>query len=99
MPIPATTANPEVVQLRARARQLRCLAGQLAERSVADVRRRAGDDAWRGPVADRCRDDLATAQRRLDSAADELRHHALAMERRADEAELRAATAVLGGLV
>ncbi len=99
MPIPATTGNPDAVRLRTRARELRSLAGQLAERSVADVRRRAGDDVWHGPVADRCRDDLATAQRRLDSATDELRRHALALERQADEVELRSTTTALGGLM
>ncbi len=96
-----STASPigttDVVRLRARAQQLRRVAGLLAERSVADLRRRAGDDVWRGPLADRCRDDLAMAQRRLDSAADELRLHAMLMERRADEAEMRIVAAAFGG--
>lgn len=76
---------------------MRRLAGLLAERSVADLRRRAGDDVWRGPLADRCRDDLTMAQCRLDSAADELRLHALLMERRAEEAEMHIAAAAFGG--
>ncbi len=95
-----STAPPigttDVVRLRARAQQLRRFAGLLAERSIADLRRRAGDDVWRGPLADRCRDDLAMAQCRLDSAADELRLHAVLMERRADEAEMRIAATAFG---
>ena len=98
MPIPTTTGNPDAVLMRARAQTLRRLAGLLAERSVADLGRRAGDDVWRGPLADRCRDDLAAAQRRLDSAADELRHHALVLERHADEVEMRSAAMVFNAL-
>ena len=37
------------------------------------------------------------AQRRLDSAADELRFQAVLMERRADETEMRIAAAAFGG--
>ncbi|MCX6520087.1 MAG: hypothetical protein NTZ21_05445 [Actinobacteria bacterium] len=80
--------------LRARATGLRRLATQLTERDLRnlyDVRRRAGDDVWRGPLPDRCRDEVLVAQRRLDLAVDDLRRHALVLERQADEIDLRAA--------
>ena len=82
--------------LRARATSLRRLATQLAERDLREIRRRSGDDVWRGPQADRCRDEVLTAQRRLDLAVDDLRRHALVLERQADEADLRAATTAAG---
>lgn len=100
-----TGANSEALVLRTRAHHLRGLATQLIACSVGDLSRRAGDEVWRGPLADRCRDELVAARRRLDVAADELRHHALVLDRRADEADLRAAaitaissTAALGGV-
>jgi hypothetical protein len=80
--------------LRARATGLRRLATQLTERdlrNLGDVRRRAGDDVWRGPLAERCCDEVLVAQRRLDLAIDDLRRHALVLERQADEIDLRAA--------
>ncbi len=77
--------------LRARATSLRRLATQLAERDLREIRRRAGDDVWRGPLADRHRDEVLIAQRRLDIVVDDLRRHALVLERQADEADLRAA--------
>ena len=77
--------------LRSRATGLRRLATQLTERDLRDIRRRAGDDVWRGPLADRCRDEVLVAQRRLDLAVDDLRRHALVLERQADEIDLRAA--------
>ena len=67
------------------------LTGQLTERDLRDIRRRSGDDVWRGPLADRCRDEVLIAQRRLDLAVDDLRRHALVLERQADEIDLRAA--------
>lgn len=82
--------------LRARATSLRRLATRLAAHDLGEVRRRAGDDVWRGPLADRCRDEVSSAQRRLDAAVDDLRRHALVLERHADEADLRAAAATGG---
>jgi hypothetical protein len=88
MPTPETA---DAAQLRSRATTLRRLASMLAEHDLCEVRRRAGDDVWRGPAADRCRDDLSTAQRRLGTAVDDLRRHALVLDRQADDADLRAA--------
>ncbi len=85
------TETGTAAALRARATNLRRLAIQLAERDLREVRRRSGDEVWRGPLADRHRDEVLTAQRRLDLAVDELRRHALVLERQADEADLRAA--------
>jgi hypothetical protein len=42
-------------------------------------------------VAERCCDEVLVAQRRLDLAIDDLRRHALVLERQADEIDLRAA--------
>jgi hypothetical protein len=83
------------VALRARATGLRRLATRLVELDLREIRRRAGDDVWRGPLADRCRDEAYVAQRRLELAVDDLRRHALILERQADEADLRAAASGL----
>lgn len=77
--------------LRTRARGLRRLAALVDRRVVLDVLRRAGDDTWRGPIADDVRADLTAAVHRLDAAADDLLRQAVLLERRADELDLLAA--------
>lgn len=76
--------------LRVRARRLRRLGAQLASRPLDGVLRRAGDDTWRGPLAERWRHEVAAAQHRLADAGDELVRQAIVLERRADELELLA---------
>lgn len=83
--------SPEIDLLRARARRLRRLGATLAQRPLADVLRRAGDDTWRGPLPDRWRAEIGVAQHRLDAAGDDLVRQAFLLDRRADELELQAA--------
>ncbi|MFN6119909.1 MAG: hypothetical protein ACK5CE_09810 [Actinomycetes bacterium] len=82
--------SAEADLLRARARRLRRVGAQLAARPLDAVLRRAGDDTWRGPLADRWRSEIAVAQHRLIAAGDELVRQAVVLERRADELELLA---------
>lgn len=77
--------------LRTRARTLRHLAALVQQRVLLDLCRRAGDDTWQGPTADRCRDDLRRSLQRLDTDGDELLRQATVLERRADDLELQAA--------
>ncbi len=77
--------STDAAVLRDRARRLRCLAALVHRRLLTELCRAAGDDTWRGPVAEGCRDDLVTAQRRLDRAGDDLLRRAAALERTADE--------------
>jgi len=79
----------EIDLLRARALRLRRLGASLAQRPLADVLRRAGDDTWLGPLPERWRGDLAVAQHRLDAAGDDLTRQAFVLDRRADELELQ----------
>ena len=74
-------------QQRARARALRQLAAQLAGAGALGLHQRAGDDAWVGPLADRCRDDLFTVRREIQAARDDLVAAARNLERQAAEAE------------
>ena len=82
-----------------RALGLERLAGDL-EREAADlagrldgVLRAFTGAVWRGPAADRARDNLRVGQARLRSAADELRQVAALLRRRAGDA--RAASTAL----
>ncbi len=81
--MPSTPADAAV--LRDRARHLRRLAALVHRRLLIELWRSAGDHAWRGALADDCRDGLVAAQHRLDRAGDELVRRATALERRADE--------------
>ena len=82
-----------------RALGLERLAGEL-ELEAADlagrldgVLRAFTGAVWRGPAADRARDDLLAGRARLWSAADELRQVAVLLRRRAGDA--RAASTAL----
>ena len=77
--------------LRTRARTLRHLAALVQQRVLLDLCRRAGDDTWRGPMAEQCRDDLRRSLQRLDTDGDELLRQAAVLERRADDLDLLAA--------
>ncbi|MFN8020632.1 MAG: hypothetical protein U0Q03_03795 [Acidimicrobiales bacterium] len=79
--------------LRARARDLRRLAARLHDRPLAAAVSAAGDDTWRGPVADQVMSALRDDGRRLDRAGDDLLRHAVVLERRADELDLLAVAA------
>lgn len=80
--------------LRRRARALRRLADSISTSEAVDLRLRAGMDAWIGPTASRCCDDLTALGRGLTRAADDLTVRARALERRALELETLAAGAV-----
>lgn len=84
--------------LRTRARTLRRLAALVQQRVLLDLCRRAGDDTWRGPLADHCRDDLRSALRRLDAEGDELLRQAQVLERRAEELDMVASLDPTGAL-
>jgi hypothetical protein len=90
-PIPSSPAQ-EAAALRARALALRRLATRAEQADLHAVRRLAGDDTWVGATAQACRDDIVTSERRLAEAVDELRRHAVVLDRRAEQ--LLAATVV-----
>lgn len=80
-------------QLRARARSLRRLATQLNGAAALTLHQRAGEDAWIGPVADHCRDDLHAVRREIHAAHDDLITAARNLDRQAVEADAAALTA------
>jgi hypothetical protein len=68
---------------RARAGELRRLAGLIEHSTVHELRRLGGDATWRGPTADAFVADARAAARLLDEAAADLRHAARGLELRA----------------
>jgi hypothetical protein len=74
--------------LRARAAHLRQLSGRIAGLGLGGLALHSGDEVWRGPLAERWRDELQGARRRLDACVDELRQNAAVLDRRADELDL-----------
>jgi hypothetical protein len=84
MPTVVSPPSAEAAALRARATALRRLASRVEHADLPTIVWLAGDDTWIGATAEACRHDVAVAVRRLDGAVDELRRHAVTLERRAD---------------
>ncbi len=86
MPVPIPPVpqpSPGAAQL-ARAAHLRSLARTLQSLRVLELHRRAGPDAWVGPVAQQCLDQMVLHRRLILAAADGL----LATARRLEQGAL-----------
>lgn len=71
--------------LRERAARLRRLAVDIEHLPVLRLDSEAGDATWRGPRPTVCLATLASDQRRLHAAADDLRWQAYQLESHADD--------------
>lgn len=71
--------------LRDRAARLRAFATRIEQLPVLRLDLAAGDDTWRGPRPALCRAMLEVNQHQLHAAADDLRWHALRLDREVDE--------------
>lgn len=89
--MPTSSLDAEV--LRRRAAALRRLSTSISSSEAVDLRRRAGSDAWVGPTAARCADELTLLGRKLIRAGDDLLVRARAMEQRALQLEIVASGA------
>ncbi len=88
-----STVDAQVAQLRARATGLLTAARRIEALWWEGVLVLAGEETWRGPLAQRCRDDLRTVVSHRDAAAASLRAAATRLEaeaRRLREEQLRA---------
>ena len=79
------TPTQLAAHLRRRADHLRRFATSIESTPAMSLDRHADDDTWRGPRPQLCRTLLASGQRQLHAAADDLRAHAYRFEREADE--------------
>ena len=79
-------------QLRQRAAELRRVAQQIERNPVARLDALAGDDTWRMPAADVCRDLLASDLQALHQVVDDLRLAAWRFEVAADALATAAAS-------
>jgi hypothetical protein len=77
--------NARANQQRQRARHLRGLANTIESLTVMGLEGYADDDTWRGTRPALCRSVLASNQRQLHAAADDLRWHAHRIEQQAAE--------------
>lgn len=85
----ATTTGPlgSSAALRARADDLRRLAGRIRSLDVLDLHRRCTTTTWVGPSQQRFEHELRGVGARLRRTADDLVHAASTLERRADDLE------------
>ena len=75
---------------RRRANHLRGLAYQMTHTPAMTLQAHATVDTWHGPCADACTNDLATAQRAVHLAIDDLGDRAWRFDRTADDLEAAA---------
>lgn len=86
---------PSSAILRSRADALRRFADRIEATAVMTLHDLADVDVWRGPRPNECLALLGQAQTRLQDEADDLRVHATALDRHADEID--AAQTMIGG--
>lgn len=77
--------DPEAVQLRQRAAELRRLAGSIEASAVMRIDQHAGESTVRSPRFDDLLHRVRRSQHNLYLSADELRYSAYHLELRADE--------------
>lgn len=83
-------SHAQAAQLRGRAAHLRTLAYQMQHTPSMTLQTHATVDTWLGPSAQRCNENLATAQRAAHLAIDDLGDRAWRFDRQADELEAAA---------
>lgn len=86
-------SHAQAAHYRRRAAHLRTLAQQLTHSPSMSLQSHSTVDTWQGPRAQECNDDLASAQRAVHLAIDDLGDQAWRFERTADELEAAAARA------
>jgi hypothetical protein len=89
--------DPDADSYRRRAGALRRLAGRLDDTPLLSLHRWADDGTWTSPRVETCREQLASDQAGIRSAADDLRDHAWHFERRAEALDAAAVLAALAG--
>lgn len=83
--------DPEAVEYRRRAAELRRLADRLDDSPVLTLHQWAGPETWTSPRVEQCRDQLTVDQAQIRDAADQLRSEAWRLQRRAEDLEAVAA--------
>jgi hypothetical protein len=78
------STTQQATRLRARAEDLRRFARTLENVRMTNAYSAAGDDTWVGPTAQACADDLRRLARQLLLRCDELRTAARRLDRAAD---------------
>jgi hypothetical protein len=78
------STTQQATRLRARAEDLRRFASTLEHARMTNAHAVAGDDTWVGPTAQACADDLRRLARQLLLRCDELRTAARRLDRAAD---------------
>ena len=87
--------DPQAVEYRRRAAELRRLADRLDDSPVLTLHQWAGPETWTSPRVEQCRDELALDQIRIRAAAEQLRSEAWRLQRRAEDLEVAAAVAAV----
>lgn len=82
--------HARAAELRRRASNLRILADQMCNTPSMTLQSHATVDTWEGPCASGCTEHLATAQRAVHTAIDDLADQAWSFDRRADELDAAA---------
>ena len=85
--------DPQAVEYRRRAAELRRLADRLDDSPVLTLHQWAGPETWTSPRVDQCRDQLRVDQSLIRDAADQLRTEAWRLQRRAEDLEAAAVAA------
>lgn len=83
-------SHAQAAQYRRRATHLRTLASQMQHTPSMTLQTHATVDTWHGPCAQECNQNLATAQRAVHFAIDDLDSRAWRFDRDADELEAAA---------
>ena len=91
--------DPQAVEYRRRAAELRRLADRLDDSPVLTLHHWAGPETWTSPRVDQCRDQLRVDQAQIRDAVDQLRAEAWRLQRRAEDLEAAAAVAASIGPV
>jgi hypothetical protein len=89
--------DPQAVEYRRRAAELRRLADRLDDSPVLTLHQWAGPETWTSPRVEQCRDQLTVDQAQIRVAADELRSEAWRLQRRAEDLEAAALVAAAAG--
>lgn len=90
------TATTRGAALRLRAHRLRELATAIETMPAMSLDTHAGEETWQGQRPMLCRTLLSTNQHQLHGAADDLRVHALRLERDAEELDAAARLGIAG---